>query len=383
MSVSFREILVLIVGSTPQVVTETIYALSRQNPPIHPDEIHIITTAPGRRRIEQTLIAGGVLARLCSEYQLPQIRLNEDSFIILRDRNGVELDDIRTVEANEAAGDQIAHFVRQKAAEPHCRLHCSLSGGRKSMSYYMGVAFQLFARQWDKLYHLLVSSDFDAHPEFYYKPKVNKRLEIYMCDGSVRHLDTDSADVALIELPLIFLREKLSPGASGVRGMVATGQKNIDSATVQRPVKLELSDRRLLIGQTSVQLTPAQLMIYATFLRRKQWQTCDGGRTSCFECHGCFVPITELRERASLEAMVADYQQMHPDNPFKGEDMLDKWKDGLSAERIRQNITKINYALKKQLQNPTLMPFYEIASIRRYGDSRYGIRLEKENISVA
>lgn len=381
MSVSFREILVLIVGSTPQVVTETIYALSRQNPPIHPDEIHIITTAPGRRRIEQTLIAGGILARLCSEYQLPQIRLNDDSFIILRDRNGAELDDIRTVEANEAAGDQIAHFVRQKAAEPHCRLHCSLSGGRKSMSYYMGVAFQLFARQWDKLYHVLVSPEFEMNEHFFYKPRTNQRIETRFRDGS-RHLDTDNAEITLVELPLIFLRDKLTVGSNGVREMVSEGQKHIDAATVQQPLKINLVERRLTIGSTPVKLAPVQLMIYAAFLRRKKQQTCDGERTYCFECHGCFLPIGELSERATLEEMVTDYERMHASNPFKREDLLAKWQHGLDEPYLRQNISKINRTLAKQLPDPTLLPIYKVESARKYADSRYGVRVEKENIFI-
>jgi CRISPR-associated protein Csx14 len=381
MSVSFREILVLIVGSTPQVVTETIYALSQQSPPIHPDEIHIITTAPCRRRIEETLIDGGILERFCTEYALPPIRLTDDSFIVLLDRNGAELDDIRTVEANEAAGDQVAHFVRQKAAEPNCRLHCSLSGGRKSMSYYMGVAFQLFARQWDKLYHVLVSPEFELNEHFFYKPKANQRIEARYRDGSVRHLETDNAEITLIELPLIFLRDKITVGGNGVREMVFEGQKHIDAATVQQPLRINLAERRLTIGGTPVKLAPVQLMIYAAFLRRKLQQTCDGERTYCFECHGCFVPIGELSDRATLEAMVADYDRMHANNPFKREDLLVKWKHGFEEAHLRQNISKINQTLAKQLPDPTLLPIYKIESARKYAHSRYGIRIEKEHIS--
>jgi len=379
---SFREILILVAGATPQVVTETIYALAMQDPPVHPDEIHIITTAPGRRRIEQTLVEGGILERLCAEYDLPPLRLGDDAFIVLRDAGGAELEDIRTAEANEAAGDQVAHFLRQKAAEPNCRLHCSLSGGRKSMSYYMGVAFQLFARQWDKLYHVLVSPEFEMNEHFFYKPPVNQRIEARAHDGSVRQLDTDNAEISLVELPLIFLRDKFTLGENSMREMISEGQKHIDAATVQLPLRINLAERQLTIGATSVKLAPVQLMIYAAFLRRKQKQTCDGERTFCFECHGCFVPIGELSGRATLEAMVADYDRMYAGNPFKREDLLERWKHGLDETHLRQNISKINRALEKQLPDPTLLPIYKIDSARKYADSRYGVRVEKENIYI-
>lgn len=56
----FREILVLVAGSTPQIITETIQALVCQTPPIIPDCIRIITTAPGKHLILDKLVTGGI-----------------------------------------------------------------------------------------------------------------------------------------------------------------------------------------------------------------------------------------------------------------------------------------------------------------------------------
>lgn len=41
-NIQFREILIFVAGITPQIVTETIYALSWKEPPIHPYELYII-----------------------------------------------------------------------------------------------------------------------------------------------------------------------------------------------------------------------------------------------------------------------------------------------------------------------------------------------------
>ncbi len=80
---TFKETLIFVAGTTPQIITETIYALSQKHPAVYPDEIFIITTSTGRKRIEDTLLKQGVLKRLVREYSFPDINLTEDSFIIV------------------------------------------------------------------------------------------------------------------------------------------------------------------------------------------------------------------------------------------------------------------------------------------------------------
>jgi len=134
----FREVLVFVAGATPQIITETIYALAMQNPPIYGDELHIITTTTGRSAINQQLNVNGYLQRLSEEYGILVPDLDEASFIIISDADGNELADIRTVKENEATGDRISSFIRTKTSEPGTRLHCSLAGGRKTMSFLSG-----------------------------------------------------------------------------------------------------------------------------------------------------------------------------------------------------------------------------------------------------
>ena len=91
----FRETFVFIAGSTPQVITETIYALAVEKPPIYPDEVFIITTAKGREMAREALIERGILRDLQSDYGIPPIPLTDESFVIPEDRNGSFLNDIR------------------------------------------------------------------------------------------------------------------------------------------------------------------------------------------------------------------------------------------------------------------------------------------------
>ncbi|WP_224961244.1 CRISPR-associated ring nuclease Csm6 [Geomonas subterranea] len=378
----FQEIFVFVAGGTPQIITETIYALAQQSPPVYPDQLYVITTAPGKRRAQETLVADGILAQLCREYDIPTVLLEDDSFIVLTDMEGRELLDIRTVEANETAGDQVTCILRRLSAQPNCRLHCTLSGGRRSMSYFMGVAFQLFARQWDKLYHVLVSPEFEENSGFFYKPRVDRQIEGYSRDGESRVLNTRDAEVSLVELPLIFLRDKFSVSGGGVRDMVAQGQKHIDTATVQLHVRVDFAERCIYIGKTAIELLPTQLMIYTTFLRRKHSNRCSSSRTHCYECNSCFVLLGDLADRQALEDMVLDYERMYISNPFKKDELLEKWEYGLDIDLLRQHISKINRAIKEQLNDATLLPFYKIDSIKHYGKGRYGVRVEKEKISI-
>ena len=51
-----KRILLCVAGLSPQVVTETLYALAKRENPFIATEIHIITTAEGANRIRLTLL---------------------------------------------------------------------------------------------------------------------------------------------------------------------------------------------------------------------------------------------------------------------------------------------------------------------------------------
>ena len=54
------------------------------------------------------------------------------------------------------------------------------------MGFYLGYAFSLYARPQDRLSHVLVSSPFESHPEFFYPPATPRRLST----RDNRHIDT-------------------------------------------------------------------------------------------------------------------------------------------------------------------------------------------------
>lgn len=378
----FKEIFIFVAGATPQIITETIYALSQKNPPIYPDEVYIITTKVGKDRIMDSIIRQGVLNKLTEEYGLTPVRLDNSSFIMVTDRYGNPLEDIRTNEENEILGDTITSFIREKAADMNTRLHCSLAGGRKTMGFYMGAALQLFGRPWDRLYHVLVSPEFESNSQFFYKPKKDKIIDCKLPDGTIKKLSTKYARIELAELPLITLRNKVSLHGKGFRELVEEGQREIDTATMQPEIRVNLSERTIYIGDNLINMVPMQLLIYTVFLMQKKEYCKRPERPYCFECTDCYPSLVELSSRVALEEMAKYYEKIYSGKPLKTADLLNRWKDGLPIDVLRQGICKINRVIKEQLNKETLLPYYSITPVKRYASSRYGMKVEKGKITV-
>ena len=372
----FKEVLIFVAGTTPQIITETIYGLIHKEQPIYPDEIYILTTKQGKKIIKEKLIEPGIFENFCEEFNLSSHIFNENSIKVITTEDGKELDDIKDWNDSVWAADFIVNFIREKSQDLTARLHCSIAGGRKTMSFYLGSALQLFGRPWDKLYHVLVSPEFELNPEFYYKPKKEKIIK-----KNNLILNTKDAQIHLAELPFIRFYNKISISGKSFKEMIAYGQKEIDIATIQYPITINLSERTIYIGDTLIKLTPIQLMIFVTFLKQKIDYCKHPERINCLNCTDCFVTIYDLSTKAFLERMAMDYKKIY-NQSLKAEEFINKHKDGLGPDSIRQNISKINKSIKEQLQEETLPPYYIISNVKKYADSRYGIRIEKGKINI-
>lgn len=378
----FREILVLVAGSTPQIITETIQALSRQVPSIKITEVHIVTTSHGSRRIDDALLKGGILKQMCTDLSLPIILDNNISFHIPESDEGVQLDDIRTDRENEIIGNLITSLVRQLTSNPDSRLHCSIAGGRKTMSFYLGAALQLFGRPQDKLYHALVSPEFESNPNFFFIPSQPVDIPGRDANGGAITLNTANAAISLAELPFIRLGERVNYKGASFLEMVADGQRSIDTATLQPEVAIDLSERTVNIGHASLELVPTQLMLYASLLRQKYEYCKYPERTYCGDCTACYIVMGELATRAALEKMARDYAIIYG-NSDKALDLQEKWPEGFDMDALRQHFSKLNRSLRDQLSDPLIADCVIVECKRAYGSSRYGVRVDKGKITIS
>lgn len=264
-----RRVLLAVSGLSPQIVTETVYALTQaQSPPWVPTEIHLLTTTEGANRARLSLFSDdlGWFYRLCADYGLSGIRFDASHIHVLQNASGQHMDDIRSVDDNSAAADAITAKVRELSADPHCALHVSIAGGRKSMGFYVGYALSLYGRAQDRLSHVLVSEPFEQTLDFFYPTPQSHVLK--RSDG--RMADTKDAQVTLAHIPFVSLRHGLP---EALLDGDASFNETVEAARLAlAPPTLDICRRNCTItarGKT-IKLAPAPLAMLALFARRAQ-----------------------------------------------------------------------------------------------------------------
>lgn len=262
-----RRVLLAVTGLSPQVVTETLYAVT-QHPttPCPPTEICLLTTREGAERARLALLSEepGWFGRLCRDYALPEIAFDESRIHVLRGANGEALEDIRSHDDNRIAADCITETVRVLTRDPQCALHVSIAGGRKTMGFYLGYALSLFGREQDRLSHVLVAEPFESSWDFFY-PTPYSRI-ITTRDNKLA--DTRDARVTLAEIPFVSLRH-------GIPDHLLDGQCTFSAAVsaaraVLAPPELiiDLVQRRIRAAGRVINLPPAELAMLSLFARR-------------------------------------------------------------------------------------------------------------------
>lgn len=262
-----RRVLLAVSGLSPQIVTETLYALALQiEQPFIPTEVHLITTGEGAQRAELALLSAGLgwFHKLCSDYGLPDIQFNRAHIHTIRDAHGCNMDDIRSVADNQAAADFITAKVREFSADPYCALHVSIAGGRKTMGFYLGYALSLHGRMQDRLSHVLVSEPFENSIDFFYPTPYSRVL--HMRDD--KWADTAQAQVTLAEIPFVSLRHGLPEAL--LRGDASFGEtvRAAQAALSAPELHIDLANRRIRASGTTIELPPAELALLAVFARR-------------------------------------------------------------------------------------------------------------------
>jgi CRISPR-associated protein (TIGR02584 family) len=211
-----KNVLVSVTGLSPQVVTETLYGILKSDDRDGfrwPDEIKIITTKKGKLQAKLGLITNAdgrersTLEQLCYDYDKPVPKLSEQDIYVVPDANGNLVNDAKTKEDQESLANYIVKFVADLRNDKSTgQIHASIAGGRKTMTFFLGYALSLFAKDNDKLSHVLVDSEFEGLREFYYPTP-----ETYVISGRNNNdkLDAKEATIVLAEIPFIHHRATL------------------------------------------------------------------------------------------------------------------------------------------------------------------------------
>lgn len=360
---SNRRILLSVTGLSPQVVTETLFALSTANRAQIPTEVHVITTTEGAERVRLALLSRepGWFSRLCADYGLPSIQFGPENIHVVRDGAGMPLADIRTPEDNERAADTITEKVREFTADPDSALHVSMAGGRKTMGYYAGYALSLFGRPQDRLSHVLVQEPFESSWEFFY-PTPYSRV-ITTRDNKLA--DTADAAVTLAEIPFVSLRgglpKRLVEGTAHLSETVAAARRALEPAQLV----VDLAKRCVIASGETVPMSPAELAFYAVFARRRQ---VSGHALQRSDPDLAGPYLAEFKRIAG--AMSGDLE--------RAEQALQR---GMDVDYFDQRKTRTNNALAQHLGSQLAGLFQIHSDGRRRG--RFSLRLDPEAITFA
>lgn len=331
-----KRILVCMTGISPQVVTETLYALARRDDPFVPDRLVVMSTIEGAELAKKTLLDSdaGQLWRLCREIGLPLPPENV-SLVCLNGRDGEFLPDIRTVAENEDAADAILGAIRNLTADPGTEIHVSLSGGRKTMGFYAGYALSLYGRPQDRLSHVLVSPPFEYTPEFFYPAARPGEILIPLRSGGV--VDAHSAQVTLAEIPIVRLRHALPPALLEGPGSFTDAVRAAQRAVRPPELVIDISGRRIRAHDVIISLAPALLaflvwLAESRFLRRES--------------------LTCPKERPPNKAYAAAYLEVY--SRIKGalggtERTAERLSVGMDKGFFEETLSKLNRSIRNAL----------------------------------
>jgi CRISPR-associated protein (TIGR02584 family) len=269
-TITKRKILLAVSGLSPQIVTETMYALvTDKNNPWIPDEVHLLSTKVGCDFARNSLLheSQDKFGQFCREY-LPEghkVKF-DDACLHSFECDGVPLSDIRDLEDSALVADTIAAKVWELTKDENTEVHASIAGGRKSMGFLLGYSMSLYGRPQDRLSHVLVSEGFEGSPDFYFPPK--KPVVIYVGAEKKRPINTADAEVTLAMIPILHLREKLPKGLVQSRVSFAKLVETMNLSLVEPSIVVDEAACKLICHGKDIPLTKLEFSFYSFVLNQ-------------------------------------------------------------------------------------------------------------------
>ena len=267
-----RKVLLLVTGMTPQIITETVWALAcdPENPNKWiPDEIRVISTQDGLNQITARLFDDGVFQKFISEYPiLKDIKFNQLSddsndacFKVIRSKDNEALIDLKTPEDNKQAANKICNVVRELTSDPETTLHVSIAGGRKTMGFYAGYALSLYGRTQDRMSHVLVDEKYEKATNFFYKTK-----ESFMArDREGKAIgDARDAKIWLANIPFVRLHGSLPQESFISTASFSDVVKSINLAN-HPEVIINVAEKKISVGSLNCVLAAREFAFYWWF----------------------------------------------------------------------------------------------------------------------
>lgn len=265
-------VLISLCGTSPAVITETIFSLALSGDP--PRKVVVITTLAGEACLRSKLFESGVWKLLRQTLNCDiSFSLNQEHIRLLPD-GGDDGDarDVADTLSAERAGSFILDVLRQYTENPDTRVTFSIAGGRKSMSALGALCMSLLGRRGDRLCHILVNPPFDdpaLKPGFFFPVPGQNHVD----REGISH-DSASARLVLSDLPFVHCRYLIGRELKRLPGeytrMVALADQAAEE--FEAPVALELLPDRLTvrIGKEEFSLQFQLFLLYWMLAERRR-----------------------------------------------------------------------------------------------------------------
>lgn len=371
-----KNILLAVVGLTPQVITETLFALHQQERLV--DAIHVITTREGKEAIRALLLAprDGHYERYLSEYRISSdtIAFGHDHIHTVTDGNGIELDDIASEEENEWLLKKCLELAFRFTRDPDTAVFFSIAGGRKTMSACLMLAAQFYGRPQDRVFHVLVTPEFESCRDFFYPPRISVPIELRDRNNQPYFKETRYALINLVPLPFVSIRGQLSDAMLREPKDPASLLLSVIKEDVALLV-IDLPQRKIMFKKRETDMTPSRLALYAFFAMQKR--ECTKNKDSCRDCTDCYLEIGDIMKR---QARITDfYQHISANRDYSA--MSDSGILGLNKTNFNSYKSKIREILQQGF-GVYAMPEIAIEGVGAKPDTRYGLKIDKEKVRV-
>jgi CRISPR-associated protein (TIGR02584 family) len=272
--------LLAVTGMSPAVLTETVWALAKEEPPVIPDRVVVVTTVGGRQAIERELLTPPSQEAPAMWQELRLAVLGPDAAkqerLILEPARLVEapnprtgqtdwLEDLRTPAENNATANFLLSELRRWTEIPGSRLVVSIAGGRKTMGALLYACVSLLGRETDRLTHVLVNEPFDdprLKPKFYFPRQRQQQLR--GTDGrpyQAAKARIDLADIPFVAFRNLFERDLVRKPASFVELVQRCRVKVQEIARYNVRLRLTRSRRVIAVNNQQVKLSPLQSLL--------------------------------------------------------------------------------------------------------------------------
>lgn len=356
-----KNLLICVSGLTPQIVTETLFCLTFKEK-IKIDEVYVLTTKRGRDVIlgkdtapatPKTSLKSEIKS-MCELYKIKPPRFEEnDEHIIVAKEESIELPDIRSDKDNILFPNKVCEFLRIKSSDPNNVLYCSITGGRKSMSVHLANALSIFARENDRLLHVLTKEEHEFKG-FY--PKSKKEID-----------DLELADIPFVRLRPILTAEIKNPDLlkSNFDDIVRFTQAQLKILAPSTKMIIDIERRELRFGNDSVILEPMEFLFYYYFVESKER---GKGNISIYEfCSDeTRIRFNELRE------------EFFPMRDRDDRRLTKRFNDNF----FLQKRSKVNKKLDQLFDDAEVADFFKINVNRKWGDSTYYIKATKDSFII-